>query len=271
MLVEALFIVCACLYGAAAAMHLLYVAQGRDGLVRPIHATTGIAVATHAAFLVTSWQTLGHAPAVDIQSALALAAFLTEIAYVIALLRFPVAMLGAFITPITLLLFLGSAFGRGVTDVSGEVVQGMLWLHIGVNVLGITAFAVAAGAGAAYVVQERLLRQKRIDGAFRRLPNLNALDRVSGVALGFGFPAYTLGLVTGAFAVLGSASAGAGFSNAQLLGVLTWLVFAAVIGLRMGAGWQGRRAALGTLVGFICMLSVLAGYAIGGANGGAGV
>ena len=38
--------------------------------------------------------------------------------------------------------------------------------------------------------------------------------------------------------------------------------FGAVLLLRVAAGWQGRRAAIGTLLGFACALAVVVGYAL---------
>jgi ABC-type uncharacterized transport system permease subunit len=49
-------------------------------------------------------------------------------------------------------------------------------------------------------------------------------------------------------------------STSQLVGLLAWLTFAAVLGLRVGAGWRGRRAAYGTMAGFLCTCLLLLGY-----------
>jgi ABC-type uncharacterized transport system permease subunit len=54
---------------------------------------------------------------------------------------------------------------------------------------------------------------------------------------------------------------------AQMLGLVAWAVFATVLLLRVAAGWQGKRAAIGTLVGFACTLCVLVGYAIRATTG----
>ena len=54
---------------------------------------------------------------------------------------------------------------------------------------------------------------------------------------------------------------------APLMGIATWWVFAAILGLRVMSGWRGRRAALGTIVGFLCAVSVLAFYVLRAAGG----
>jgi ABC-type transport system involved in cytochrome c biogenesis permease subunit len=143
----------------------------------------------------------------------------------------------------------------------------LLPLHITVNVLGLMAFAVAFGASVAYVIQERMLRQKRIGGVFQRLPPLDVLDAVAFRAVTIGFPLLTAGVVTGTFWAVRLNPGMPAFSAAQTLGLVTWAVFAAVLVLRVAAGWRGRRAALGTIMGFLCALAVLAGYIVQARNG----
>ena len=82
-----------------------------------------------------------------------------------------------------------------------------------------------------------------------------------------GFPLLTFGMVTGTFWLL--RANGAEFYVSQMLGLLAWAIFAAVLVLRVAAGWQGRKAALGTIMGFVCTLLVLAGYVVRAAGGNA--
>ncbi len=55
-------------------------------------------------------------------------------------------------------------------------------------------------------------------------------------------------------------------SVAELLravfGYATWLLIAAVLLLRLVAGWRGRRAAYGTVAGFACAVMVLLIYLV---------
>ena len=60
----------------------------------------------------------------------------------------------------------------------------------------------------------------------------------------------------------GSLSAGQGF------GLLAWLFFGAVLLARVLAGWSGRRAAIGTLLGFLCALAAIGGYLVRGLSAG---
>ena len=140
-------------------------------------------------------------------------------------------------------------------------------LHIGANVLGLIAFALAFAAGLGYILQERLLRQRKLSGVFQRLPSLDVLDTMGRRAVLVGFPLLTFGMITGTFWLL--RAGGSEFFISQALGLVAWAIFAAVIVLRVAAGWQGRKAALGTMMGFLFTLLVLAGYAVRAAAGSA--
>ena len=109
------------------------------------------------------------------------------------------------------------------------------------------------------------MRRRQLGGVFQRLPSLDVLDRI-GLRAGLtGFVFLTFGMVTGTFWLL--RGDGSAFFVSQALGLLAWAIFAAVIVLRVAAGWQGRRAAVGTILGFLCTLLVLVGYAVRAAGG----
>ena len=260
-MVTALFAITAVLYFVACALYVVFLARGTEGLARIGTMVMGVAVASHLAFLGADFYAAGNVPA-DIHQALAVASLLVVVVFLFTSRNKPrLAVLGAFIGPVTLLLFLGAAFRRGVGHVPEGVRSVVLPLHIGVNVLGVVAFALAFAAALAYLLQERQLRKKKLGGLFQRLPPLDVLDSLSFRAVVVGFPLFTLGVLSGtlwAVRLGDEASIGA----TQTFGVLAWLMFAGVLLLRVAAGWRGRRAAYGTMVGFFCACAVLVGYMI---------
>lgn len=264
-----LFVLAAVLYGIASSLYLGYLARGIVGIERVTTVTVGAAVITHVAFVVTDAVVAHHSPVADIHSTLTLASLGTMIAFLLAVLRFPsVNVLGAFFTPITLLFLLASGLGRTVAPVPPDVRSALLPLHVGVNVLGLVAFAIAFGASTAYVVQERLLRRKQLGGVFQRLPALDVLDTVSFRSVTIGFPLFTVGVVTGALWASRLHPNGRFLNPEQIVALVAWVVFGSVILLRVVAGWRGRRAAVGTMMGFACAVTVLVGYVVraGGAS-----
>lgn len=268
MVVTGLFIATALLYGVSCALYLGFLVRGGPLVGRAANAALAAGGALHLAYVVTDWVQLGDTPIEDIRGSLAAISILVVAAFLLASLKYRITVLGAFITPVTLLLLLGAGVTRGVAHVPSEVRSVLLPIHIGLNVLGLVAFALAFSAAVAYVLQERQLRRKRLGRLFQRLPPLDVLDSLGFRLIVLGFPLLTLGVVTGTIWAVRMDPGAPAISAVQGFGLLTWLVFGGVLLLRIAAGWRGRRAAIGTIMGFACAMVVLVGYVVR-AGGGA--
>lgn len=262
MLLSGLFVVTALLYAVSCGLYLVHLVRGSKGYSSAANRLLGLSAVTHFVFLVVGNLLHDRLPFGDIYRTLSLVSLLTVLAFLLLELRHPVSVLGAFITPVTLLFFLGSGLGTSVAPVSDELRSALLPVHVGVNLLGIVAFALAFAAAIAYVLQERLVRRKKLSGVFQRLPALDVLDSIGLRAVVVGFPLLTIGIVTGTFWATRMQHGGVRVAPEQSFAVLAWLVFAGVLLLRVSAGWRGRRAAIGTIMGFLCAAAVLVGYVI---------
>lgn len=260
MIVQGLFFATALLYAIACIFYFIYAVRGEESIAARAPYVLVAAGLTHIAFLVTDYALAGHIPTASIRQSLALTSLLIAIVYGAAMRRHRLAALGAFITPVTLLFFLGAGFGASIAQVPPGVRSVILPLHVGVNILGIVAFALAFAVAIAYVIQERLVRTKQLGGLFQRLPPLHELDSLGFRLVTIGFPLLTIGIVSGAF--FAARIDESGITLSHLIALLAWIFFAGVLVLRIAAGWRGRRAAIGTMLGFACALFVLIGYAL---------
>jgi ABC-type uncharacterized transport system permease subunit len=199
-------------------------------------------------------------PVEGIHFPMSVASMLMCAAYVVARKRLRVEVAGAFIAPLALTSLMASRFvGRNAEP--GEGIKSVILpFHVTLNLFGVALFGLAFSAAALYLVQERLVKSKRIDGMSRRLPPLDALDRAEHRFLLAGFPLLTIGIITGTVWA-GRVETG---NPAEVLravfGYVTWLVIAGVLFLRAAAGWRGRRAAYGTIAGFAFAVLVLILY-----------
>ena len=271
MLATVVFVATGVLYAAACVLYLVLLMRGSEGSGRFANRVLMAAVVGHLGYLALDIAAQGGIPMGDIHQTLTVVSLGIVLAFLIACWRRRgIQILGAFITPLVLFFFLGSTHSRAATEMPEAVGSALLPIHIGVNVLGVVAFALAFSAAVAYVLQERMLRQKNLGGVFQRLPALDVLDTFGFRSVVVGFPLLTLGIVTGAFWAFEINPQKESLSGTQTLALVAWLFFAGVLLLRAAAGWRGRRAAIGTILGFLCAMLVLVGYFVRGAVGGIG-
>jgi ABC-type transport system involved in cytochrome c biogenesis permease subunit len=251
------FVAASLTYAAAAIGYFLFIGTGsKDAETWASRLLFGAAL-LHVGFLFGD---AGKHPQLgDVRQMLTIASLSIVCAHLVALRYGRLAVLGAFITPVALLMFVAAGLGHSVPNVSEDVRSALLPAHVIVNVLGVAAFTLAFAVATAYLIQERLLRRRQLGGLFTRLPPLDVLDSLGLKLLLVGFPLFTVGSVIGA---IWAAKLPTHLTPAQVLGIIAWVVFAAVLLLRVAAGWQGRRAAIGTLIGFACALAVVVGYAL---------
>lgn len=259
-----IFVATALLYAASCALFFVHLARGGEKSVAWASGVLGAAIAAHSGFVIFDYAVAGHAPMVDINETFALLSLLISLGYLASMRKHKLTVLGAFITPVTLLLFLGAGLRRRVPAVPESVRSALLPLHVGVNVLGIVAFALAFAAAVGYVIQEQLLRKKQVIGVFQRLPALDVLDSLGLKLVTIGFPLFTLGLVTGS---VWAAQGGWSLSAGQGFALLAWVFFGSVLLARAAAGWRGRRAAIGTMIGFLFSMAAIVGYLLRGSAG----
>ena len=153
-----------------------------------------------------------------------------------------------------------SRFVGGGAEPGARIKSAILPFHVTTNLFGVALFTLASSAATLYLIQEHLLKKKRIDGVFRRLPPLDVLDRAEHRFLLAGFPLLTIGIITGTLWARRVEMGAPSEVLRAVFGYVTWLVIAAVLFLRAAAGWRGRRAAYGTIAGFGFAVVVLMLY-----------
>lgn len=257
------FALSAVLYAIACGGFFVHLARGTKPSALWALRALATAMAAHAAYLISDFVISGRHPLESIQQTLAVLSLLISVAYLSTLRRHGMTAIGAFITPVTLLMLLGAGLRSSLPPVPEHVRSALLPLHVAMNVLGIAAFTLAFASAVGYVIQERLLRTKHVIGVFQRLPALEELDALGGRFVNIGFPLFTLGLVLG---IVWAAQASA-LNTEQGFGMLAWLFFGMVLLTRAIAGWNGRRAAIGTMLGFLCAMAALGGYLVRGLGG----
>lgn len=166
--------------------------------------------------------------------------------------RYGISMVGAFLAPLAMVFMLLSAilFHADRSGLPRFENSGLLWLHIGLTVMGHAAFLLAFGVSVALIVQESLLKSKKFSDLQRRLPSLRLLDRLNAQLLSGGVllmgSGIVLGLLFGWHASLDTFS----FSSRVVWSFITLTVYSGLLVAMMVKGFRGRRAAWLSVVGF---------------------
>ncbi len=194
----------------------------------------------------------GRPPFKTLFESLILFAASTNLIYVIVSLRYRHPLLGA---PAGLLL-LGICVHAArkvdieIVDLPAALQSGWFVPHVVVYFLGYGALALAAVAAALHLAFPRFeLWFRSRKGAVRR-----RLDHVMHQLNVFGFLMITLGLFVGAWWAKEAWGDWWSWDPKENWSLVTWLVYAIYLHLRLLSGWSGRRLAVVTLVGFAAVL-----------------
>ncbi len=249
-------------YGFAALVYLTYLARQWTVLALVGRVLVGLGLLLHGAALFPVLVAQGGMPMGAAQGFSTLALLLLALGLVLDL-RYRKPVIGAFITPLAVATLVpGLLLQAGPSQLSAEVRQPLLPLHIAIALLGMAAFAVAAGVGVMYLLMERQVKGKRFGLLFSRLPSLEFLDTLNRRLVVAGFIALSITLATGAFFVAGSSQGLTWMMDAKVVATLVaWGLFAGLAGARVLVGWRGRRVALLTMAGFaLVLVSFLSSY-----------
>jgi ABC-type uncharacterized transport system permease subunit len=261
--VNVLFAATSLAYLIASIFFVAYLAGAKLGgqAVRLAPRVLVVGAGMHAWEIVAASLNSHVCPVVGIHFAMSVVSLFACVAYLAMRSRWRIDVVGAFVAPLALSSLLASRFVGGGSVVPGQGVKSaLLPVHVAINLLGVAFFALAFGAAVTYLVQEKQLKKKHLEGVFQRLPPLDQLDRVEHRLLLAGFPLLTIGIVTGSIWAKHIEDGGVMETLHAMFGYVAWIVCALVLLLRAGAGWRGRRAAYGTIAGFGLTVVVLVVY-----------
>ena len=250
------------LYAVACALYLAHLMAGSQGLARAARGALAAAFASQA--LDIAWLGMhGLHPATNAREALSFASWLICGAYLLASVRFRIPVVGALVVPVTMVLDLAARLSPSHEAQHGVSTLGAV--HITLATAGVALFAVAAGGAVIYLVEERALKAHRAGALFKKGPALETLDTLNRRCIVFGFPLFTVAVITGA--VWGVQLHDKLFTPQYSIAVAAWIMYAILLVARVTAGWRGRRAAIMTLGGFATSLTVLLIYFVRGLGG----
>ena len=206
---------------------------------------------------------IGHAPVSNLYEVFILLFCITSVIYLQWERRYDAKAMGAFVM---VLVSAGVFFGVWLGSVGQAEIKPLVpalqsyWMkiHVPMNFVGYGSFAVACGAGMAYLVRMRL--ETTGSKMLKVFPSLDQLDQLAYKSVAVGFPAFTLATILGA---AWAAEAWGGYWSwdpKETWALIVWLVYGAYLHVRISHGWHGKTLAWWTVIGFVvtvfCFLGV---------------
>jgi cytochrome c-type biogenesis protein CcsB len=244
---------------------MCYVASsvGYQGYVlfqkRPIYRVASILLflgfLCHTGVLALQVSKSGQLPVHNLQENLSTFGWTIVGVFLLLQIKVHLMVLGALVAPLaTAVVIIASVLPKPL--VALDPLLKSLWrsVHLGTLTVGLAAFAIAFLVGILYLIQENAIKEKKRGFLFRRLPSLKLLDTMGYTCLIAGFPMLTFGVIAGVIynqVVLGRLWS---WDHKEILGAITWLVYAALLHERLAVGWRGRRAAIMTIIGFVILV-----------------
>lgn len=251
------------LYLGGTAFFLAYLLRRSERLSRVSLVFTGLGFLSHTIALITRMMAAGHVPLTSSHEALSFFSWGLVLVFVWVELRHRIHVLGSFILPLALISLLSAAaLPKEVPTL--EPVLRTVWVHVTLSILGTVAFAVAFVAGLMYLIQDRLLKSKRFNVLYAKLPPLDFLDDLNQHAIVVGFPLLTLGIIAGAISAEYARGSYLNWNPEQTWALVTWVFYFVVLVGRLTVGWRAKRAAYLTIIGFAGVILTFIGVVVKG-------
>jgi len=205
----------------------------------------------------------GHIPVTNMHEATSFFSWCVLILFFFHEFRYKLGLLSSFIMPIVfILMFSAAIFPREIKVLSPALQSYWFGIHVIFAFLGDAAFAMACGIGIMYLVQERYVKSKKISKLFLKLPSLQTLDEINYHLITLGFPLLTLAMITGVIWANSAWGTYWRWDPKEVWSLITWLIYALVLHLRLTIGWRGKKAAILSIVGFAIVIFAFFGVTL---------
>jgi cytochrome c-type biogenesis protein CcsB len=221
--------------------------------------------AIHTLALINRAVQTGNVPVTNFWQSIGFLAWLTAIAALVLILRFRMAIIGAFVAPLITIATAVAAFAtpRHHLAIPSSLRSAWLPIHVTLALGGFAMFVLAASVSLAYLICERRLKAKRLKAvADQRTPSLEKLDRINYRLLIWGFLMLSSAIVSGS--IWADATWGHFWSwePQESWSLVIWIMYAALLESRLTAGWRGRRIATLTIVVFTVLIGSYVGVSL---------
>ena len=239
-------------YFAAMILYFSFIAVKRDGVAKVAIGLHAAGLALHTAALVCRGIGAGRLPLTNQYEFATSFAWGLSLVSLIFVMRYKFPVLGAFAAPVTFLVIGYAAMqSREVRELMPSLRSNWLGFHVSTAIIAYGAFGVSCVLSVIFLLRERMKASGFMD---QHIPDREKLDMISYRSVSLGLLFLTFTIVTGAIWAERAWGSYWSWDPKETWSLVTWIIYAAYLHLRLRRGWQGRSAAIFAVVGFACVI-----------------
>jgi HemX protein len=198
-------------------------------------------VTLHAVYLVARSVAFNHPPVTSVFEIFTVLAFAVALSYAVIERRSGTKETGYFILNISFFFqFASSLFIRDLLEVPQILRSNWFGLHVTSALIGYAAITISAVYGLLYLMLYHEIKGNRFGVIYKKLPNLETLEKMNFIAITLAFLFLTLAILAG-FVWLPRAFTNFSYADPKLLGtVVIWAMYGLGILLRKRGSLRGR-------------------------------
>ncbi len=250
------------LYVAASLVYVLHFIKCSSTAGRIATLTLVTAILAHTFVLGMQTMKMGQIPFVSTTDAVSAFVWLLAMSYLYTEMTTDERAMGVLIVPLLAVLKIIPAFGEPALTKPPVLNSAWFTLHVSSLLFAYASFALACVIGITYVLLFRELKEKRLGFFYARLPPLHILDIMNGRAVTVGWIFLTIGVTVG-WIWLGQVQTKSLDPRIQAMSlsdpkifmvIICWFVYSFELYARKTIGWNGRKGAWLSAVGFAIVL-----------------
>ena len=240
------------LYFAAMILYFLFIAFKRDSFSRVAILLQIIGFVLHTIALICRGIGAGRLPLTNQYEFATSFAWGLCLVSLIFVLRFHFPVLGAFAAPLVFVIIGYAAMqSKEVHELMLALRSNWLGFHVSTAIIAYGSFGVSFVLSIIFLLRDRMKEKGFLD---QHIPNREKLDVISYRSVSLGLLFLTFTIVTGAIWAERAWGSYWSWDPKETWSLVTWLVYAAYLHLRLRRGWQGKSAAIFAVVGFVCVM-----------------
>ncbi len=214
-------------------------------------------LAAHSAALILRGIAAGHAPMTNQYEFSTCFAWALSLVSLIFIFRYRFMLLGVLSTPVILLIMgYASVQNRAIGRLMPALDSGWLVFHVSTAVLAYGAFGVSFVLGLVFLIHGKI----RKDGFLgQHIPPKDKLDQIEYRSVSLGMLFLTVTIILGAFWAKQAWGTYWNWDPKETWSLVTWIIYAIYLHLRITRKWKGKAAALFAVIGFFCVLFTYVG------------